>query len=171
MNLKYLFLPILLFLTILLMPNINAFQEDSCIVAWDDCVSEYNVSHPQYCHYSVDANTFTADYKQIEIDIVQGGMLNSDRDHSFIFDKLSPDLGFTVWVDKHTQPTYIMCRAIDADGGRHILDRVVLGSSSVNIEGTTLYEDLTTDDPEVLFIGVAFIIISLISMYLIAMEK
>lgn len=171
MNSKYfLFSLAILLFGFLLIPSTYAFQEDSCIVAWDDCVSEYNVSEPQYCYYSVDANAFNADYKRIEIDIVQGGMFNADRDHSFIFDSVSPDTHFAVWVDKQTQPTYIMCRGIDADGDRHILDRVVLGSESVNIEGTNTYEDLTTDDPEVLFIGIGLILISMISMYLVAME-
>lgn len=144
--------------------NISAFAEESCIIVLDNCYNDTNVNNPRFCHYMVDANAFTTDFKRIDIEVIQGGMGNADRDHSFIFDSTAIDTEFSVWVDKHTQPTYILCFGLDADGERHALDQIALGNANVNLESKKTYKQYDRDDPEIYFIGFALIIISILSM-------
>jgi hypothetical protein len=151
--------------------NISAFAEDSCLIAWDGCDSETNISEPRYCQYSVDSNAFTPDYKRIDVKVIQGGMANSDRDHSFIFDTGAIDTNFTVWVDKHTQPTYILCYGLDDGEERYILDQIVLGNAEVSMTSKKTYKVYDRDDPEVYFISFSFIIISVLSMLYMTTKK
>jgi len=170
MNLKLFSVIALIGAIFVLSGSAFAFAEDSCIIAWN-CPDEYDVNNPTYCHYSVDSNAFTADYKRIDIDVIQGGMANADRDHSFIFDTGAINTDFTVWVDKHTQPTYIMCYGLDAGGERHVLDQVVLGNANVNMISTKTYKVYDRDDPEIYFISFALIVISILSMLYMTTRK
>jgi len=147
-------------------------EDCGCLIPINDCTNSTLIDEGKFCDYQVDYNyvVSTTGYKEIKIEVIQGGMYGADRDFSFDLTNSNDNLiPFSVWVDKTTQPTYILCKGIDASNDYHLCGQIVLGNENVHFDSNKTYTTYNSDDSLIKYIGILIIIISIFSaIYLVS---